>query len=41
MVEDWRLCNVALESGVVLEEWSSVVTVSVQKDKRERTKCKN
>ena len=37
----WRLCNIAFESGVVLENWRSTVIVPLYKDKGERADCKN
>ena len=37
----WRMCNMAFESGVVHEDWTSVVIVSQYKGKGERTECKN
>ena len=37
----WRLCNMAFESSVVLEDWKSAVTVSLHKGKGETTGCKN
>ena len=37
----WRLCNMAFESGVVPEEWRSVVIVPLYKGKGERIECKN
>ena len=37
----WRLCNTAFESGVVSEDWRSVVIVPLCKGKGERTECKN
>ena len=33
---DWRLCNMASESGVVPEDWGSSVIVSMHKGKGER-----
>ena len=38
---NWRLCNMAFENGVVLENWRSVVIVPLYKGKGERTECKN
>ena len=29
----WRLCNMAFESGVVLEDWRSAVIVPLHKGK--------
>ena len=37
----WRLCNMALESSVVSEDWKSAVIVPLNKDKGERSECKN
>ena len=37
----WKLCNMAFESGVVLEDWKSVVIVPLCNGKGERTECKN
>ena len=37
----WRLCNMAFESGVVPENWRSVVIVTLYKDKGKRTECSN
>ena len=37
----WRLCNMASESGVVLEEWRSAVIVPLYKCKGERSECSN
>ena len=41
IVVDWRLCNMASESGVVPEDWRSAVIVPLYKGKEERTECKN
>ena len=43
MVVDWicRLHNTTFESGVVPENWRSVVIVSFYKSKGEKTECKN
>ena len=27
----WRLCNIAFESGVLLEDWRSAVTIPLNK----------
>ena len=32
----WRLCNMAFESGVVVEDWRSAVIVPLYEGKRER-----
>ena len=42
-VVDWirRLCNLAIESGVVPEDGRSIVIVTLYKDKGETTECKN
>ena len=42
-VVDWilRLCTMAFESGVVPEDWRSVVIVPLYKGKGERNECKN
>ena len=42
-VEDWiwTLCNMAFESGVVTEDWRSLVIVPLYKGKGERIECKN
>ena len=37
----WRLYNMAFESGVVAEDWRSIVIVPLYKSKGERTECKN
>ena len=37
----WRLCNMAFESGVVSEDWSSAKIVQLYKGKGERTECSN
>ena len=37
----WRLCNMIYKSGVVLEDWRSVVIVLLYKGKGERTECRN
>ena len=37
----WRLCNMAFESGVVLEDWRSAVIIPLHKGKREKTECSN
>ena len=37
----WRLCNMAFESGVVPEDWRSVVIVPLYKVKWEIIECKN
>ena len=37
----WRLCNMGFESGVVSEDWKSVVIVPLYKSKGERIECKN
>ena len=37
----WRLCNMAFETSVMLEDWRSTVIVTLYKDKGERTECKN
>ena len=34
-------CNIAFESGVVSEDWRSVVIVPLYKGKGERTECKD
>ena len=31
----WRMCNIAFESGVVLEDWRSTVMVPLYKGKKE------
>ena len=36
----WKLCNMALESGFVLENWRSAMIVPLYKGKGERTECK-
>ena len=36
----WRLCNMAFESGVMPEDWRSVI-FPLYKGKGERTECKN
>ena len=33
----WRVCNMTFESGVVLKDWRAAVTVSLYKDKGEKT----
>ena len=40
---DWilRVCNMAIESGVVSENWRSTVIVPLYKGKGERTECRN
>ena len=42
MVVDYicRLCNMALESGVVPKYWRSIVTILLHKGKEERNGCK-
>ena len=35
------LCNMALESGVVPEDWRSALIVPLYKGKGESTECKN
>ena len=35
----WNMCNMAFESGVVPEDWRSVVIVPLYKGKGERTEC--
>ena len=37
----WRLCNMAFESGVVLEDWRFAAIVLLYKGKIERTRCSN
>ena len=37
----WSLCNKAFESGVVPENWGSVMIVLLYKGKRERTESSN
>ena len=37
----WRLCNMAIKSGVVSEHWRSTAIVPLHKGKGERTECKN
>ena len=37
----WRLCSMALESGVGPEDWRSAVIVPLYKGKGERTECSN
>ena len=37
----WRLCNMALESDVVPEEWRSALILPLYKGKVERTECSN
>ena len=37
----WRMCNMAFESGVVLEDWRSAVIIPLYKRKGERTECSN
>ena len=37
----WNLCNMAFENNVVLEDWRSVMIVSLYKGKGERTECSN
>ena len=37
----WRLCNMAFESGVVLEDWRSAVIIPLYKAKIEINECKN
>ena len=36
-----RLCNMAFESGVELEDWRSAMILPLVKAKRERTEFKN
>ena len=42
-VMDWicRVCNKALESGVVPEDWRSAVIIPLYKGRGERTEYKN
>ena len=37
----WRLCNMTFESGVMPEDWRSVMIVLLYKGKGERIECKN
>ena len=37
----WKLCNMAIESGVVPKYWRSAVIVLMYKVNGERTECKN
>ena len=37
----WRICSIAFEGGLVLEDWRSAGTVPLKKCKREMTGCKN
>ena len=37
----WRVCNMTFQSGVVPEDWRSVVIVPQYKGKEERNECKN
>ena len=37
----WRLCNLAFENGVVLEDWRSAMIIPLYKGKGERTECSN
>ena len=37
----WRVCNMAFESGVVPEDWKSVVIVPLYNGKGENNECKN
>ena len=37
----WRLYSMTFESGDVLEEWRSALTVPLYKDKGEKNECKN
>ena len=37
----WKLCNMAFESGVVFEDWSSAVIFPLYKGKEERIEYKN
>ena len=37
----WKLCKMAFESGVVLEDWSSAVIIPLYKGKGEKTECSN
>ena len=37
----WRLYNLVLESGAVLEDWRSTMIVPLYKGKGERTECSN
>ena len=37
----WRLCNMAFEIGVELEDWRSAVIIPLYKSKGERTACSN
>ena len=37
----WRLCNMAFESGFVLEVLRSAVIIPLYKSKGERTECSN
>ena len=36
-----RLCNMAFESSVLLEDWRSAVTIPLYNGKGERTECDN
>ena len=36
----WRLCNVAFESGVLSEDWSSAVIVPLYNGQGERTELR-
>ena len=38
---NWMLCNMAFESGVVPEDWSSAVIVQLYKGKGEMTQRRN
>ena len=37
----WKLCNLALKTDVVPEDWRAAVIVPLYKNKGQRTKCKN
>ena len=37
----WKLCIMAYESGVVLEDWRSALIIQLYKDKGEKTESKN
>ena len=37
----WKLCNMAFESGVVLEDWRSAGIIPLYKGKGERIECSN
>ena len=37
----WRMCNMAFESGVMLEDWRSAVIIPLYNGKGERKECGN